>query len=366
MNIHCLRLYDFRNFSEMEVEFSPGINILYGENAQGKSNILEAVFFLTALKPTRAVREVELIKHDKSMAFVKGSFDTLRGMVDRQATLHRYKKKEVKEGETIKTRWSELSHYVAAVYFSPEDLSLVKGEPALRRRFLDQIISQVRPAHYKYTYGYYRVLSQRNALLKEIRKNSKLALSLDPWDEQLAQLGSLLILSRRELLDKISLISQNYYNSITQAQNHLDLSYISTVKETGSEPLRESFIQVLRSQRGVDISRSYTTIGPHRDDVEFLIDGKDAKIFASQGQQRLLSLCLKFAHRRILYLENSDEPILLLDDVMSELDLSKRRLILEGQDQQVFITTTDLNHIPEEILKKSRCFLVRDGTMMMT
>lgn len=363
MNIQSLRLYDFRNISELENRFSPGINILYGENAQGKSNILESIFYLSSLRPTRAVREVELIQHEKPLAFVRGSFDTRRGIVDRQVTLHRNKKKEVKEGETIKTRWSELFHPINAVYFSPEDLSLVKGEPALRRRFLDQIIFQVRPAHYKYLQGYYRVLSQRNALLKEIRKRSQSASSLDPWDEQMADLGSLLILSRLELIEKISAESRDYYKGITRHQNHLELKYKSSIDIEGKGSLREGFLHQLQSHRGVDIMRSYTTLGPHRDDVEFFIDGKEAKIFASQGQQRLLSLCLRFAQRKVLYLENGDEPILLLDDVMSELDLSKRRLILEGQGQQVFITTTDLSYIPEELLKHSQCFLVEDGKM---
>lgn len=362
LNVERLRLYDFRNISEADMVFSPGINILYGENAQGKSNILEAIFYLASLKPTRALRETELITYDMPRGFVRGMFNTARGEVERQVTLHRSQKKEVKEGETVKTKWSQL-YPLSAVYFSPEDLSIVKGEPAMRRGFLDRILLQIRPSQYKYIQSYYRVLSQRNALLKDIRKKNHPPASLSPWDEQLADLGALLISYRLDLLNRLSSACKDYFNAITGKKYDISFEYNCTLGEVSSENLREVFLKRLNSVRTVDIIRSCTTIGPHRDDVEILIDKKSAKSFASQGQQRILALCLKFSERQILREENGDEPILLLDDVMSELDAAKRRLIIEKQDRQVFITTTDLASIPEEILTKSRRFLVKEGRM---
>lgn len=362
MNLERLRLYDFRNISELDTRFSSRINILYGENAQGKSNILEAIHYLTVLKPTRASREIELIRHQKPLAFIKGAFNTQRGAMDRQITLRQHKKKEIKEGENLKTRWSELTP-LASVYFSPEDLNLVKGEPSLRRNFLDHLIFQLRPAQYRYLQNYYKVLSHRNALLKEIKRRSASASSLDPWDEQLAQWGSLLTGHRLAIMDKVSANCKNYYSDITRQKNSVELMYKSSIGVVVPASLQEIFLEKLRERRREDIARSYTTVGPHRDDVDIILDEKSAKSFASQGQQRLLSLCLRFAQRKILFEEYGDEPILLLDDVMSELDLSKRRYILEGQGQQVFITTTDIGSIPNEILKESECFLIQGGSI---
>lgn len=363
MDLQHLRVYDFRNFSELETNFSKGINVFCGENAQGKTNLLEAIFFLISLKPARAFKEQELIRYGKSRAFVKGLFGTKTGPVERQITLYENRKKVVKENEVAKARWQDLSTDIDGVYFSPEDLNLVKGEPSGRRKFLDMAIYQTRPGFFKYLQGYHRVLSQRNALLKDIRKAPSLKTTLDSWDEQLSNLGALFIIERLKVLQKIAELGINFYDSFTSGASKLNMIYQSTISYKNTETLKEDFIKSLRINREKDLYRCYTTIGPHRDDVKFLIDDKDARHYASQGQQRLITLCLKFAQRELLFMEKGEYPILLLDDVMSELDTQKRRLILEREDHQVFITTTDLRLIPQEILDKSSIYTIKSGVL---
>jgi len=363
MYLSNLRLYDFRNFSELDVTFNKGNNIFYGDNAQGKTNILEAIYFLSTLKPARAFREQELIRHERPLAFVKGVFDTAAGPVDRQITVYRDRKKTVQEGESIKTKWSELSPSISAVYFSPEDLNIVKGQPAERRRFLDNIIYQARPGFYKYLQGYQRVLTQRNILLKAIKSKPNLANTLDSWDEQLSGFGAQLICQRLKVLKQLATMAEDYFREFTGAAYSLKIIYKSEIDVGDMESVKQDFVKKLAASRKTDLQRSYTTIGPHRDDIDFLIEGKQVKSFGSQGQQRLVVLCLKFAQRNLLYAEKGEYPILLLDDVMSELDTYRRRLVLEQGNHQVFISTTDLNLLPENLLNKSSLFCVKAGSL---
>lgn len=363
MYLANLRLYDFRNFAELDVTFKKGINVFYGDNAQGKTNMLEAIYFLATLKPARAFREQELVRHERPLAFVKGIFNTEAGPVDRQVTVHRDRKKTVQEGESVKTKWSELSPSISAVYFSPDDIDIVKGQPAGRRRFIDNIIYQVRPGFYKYLQGYQRVLTQRNMLLKAIKLKPNLEKTLESWDEQLSEFGAQLIRERLKVLHQISSMAEDYFKIFTKESQSLKISYKSEIDVSDIESIKEDFKKKLGAYRETDMQRSYTTVGPHRDDIDFFIEGKHVKHYGSQGQQRLVVLCLKFAQRNLLYTQRGEYPILLLDDVMSELDIHRRQLILKQDNQQVFITTTDLKLLPEDILNKSFLYSVKAGAL---
>lgn len=363
MYLANLRLYDFRNFTELDAVFENGINVLYGDNAQGKSNLLESIYFLSTLKPARAFREQELIRHERPLAFVKGIFSTAAGVVDRQVTICRGRKKTVQEGESTKTKWSELSPGISAVYFSPDDVDIVKGQPAGRRRFIDNLIYQARPAFYRYLQGYHRVLSQRNTLLKTIRSKPNLAKTLDPWDEQLSEFGAQLTGLRLKVLEQLASMAEDFFRDFTGATDSLKISYKSEIRVGDVDFIKEDFKKKLLEHRKADIQRSYTTVGPHRDDIEFFINGKSVKYYGSQGQQRLVVLCLKFAQRNLLYAERGEYPILLLDDVMSELDSHRRQLLLEEEGHQVFISTTDKNMLPEKLLNKSALYRVEAGAL---
>jgi len=363
MYLANLRLYDFRNFPELDVILKNGINVFFGDNAQGKTNILEAIYFLATLKPARAFKEQELIRHERPLAFVKGIFNTDSGSVDRQVTIYRDRKKTVQEGESVKTRWSELFPGISAVYFSPDDIDIIKGQPAGRRRFVDNIIYQARPKFYKYLQGYQRVLSQRNMLLKAIRSNPALANTLDPWDDQLSEFGAQLMCQRLKVLEKLAGMAEEYFREFTGSGQALKIKYNSEIEIGDLDAVKADFRKKLAACRKRDLQRSYTTVGPHRDDIDFFIDGKNVKQYGSQGQQRLGVLCLKFAQRNLLYAETGEYPILLLDDVMSELDSHRRQLILEEEKHQVFISTTDLKLLPKSLLSNSSLYQVKAGTL---
>ena len=211
--------------------------------------------------------------------------------------------------------------------------------------------------------GYRRVLSQRNSLLKTIKTNRRIIQTLDSWDEQLAEFGSQLIKERLKVLYKISALSIEYFKDFVGNDVDLRINYLNTIKSKDSKSLKQDFLEALKACREKDILRRYTSVGPHRDDIEFLIDGMNVRHYGSQGQQRILVLCIKFAHRNLLFREKGEYPILLLDDVMSELDSHRRRLILEREENQVFITTTDLKFIPDEILSKSTLYSVKNGVL---
>jgi DNA replication and repair protein RecF len=363
MHLEALRLYNFRNFKELDINLDAGINIFYGDNAQGKTNLLESIFFLAGLKPLTNVSDADLIKYDMSAGYVRGVFDTRTGSVEREVAVYSDKKKIIKEGGIVKNKRSELSNSVSTVFFSPDDLSLVKGEPSGRRRFIDSVIYHTRPFYYKYLNGYYRVLSHRNTLLKSLKKNISNAGSLDPWDEQLSEFGTQLIRERIKFLEKISSISVDFFSEFTSGVSRLSIKYVCCIDCSQPYKIKQLFLKSLKERRNADIMRTYTTVGPHRDDIIFEIDGKDARFFGSQGQQRLLVLCLKFAQRHIIHVESGEYPILLLDDVMSELDSTRRSLILENEHHQVFITTTDIKFIPDNILKKSVVYHVVNGEL---
>lgn len=354
MRLSKLRLYDFRNFEKLDIEFNNGINILYGDNAQGKTNILESIFLISNFKPIIASKEAQLVRFGRPLAYVKGIFETDTGDVEREITLYKNKKKVIKEQGKKINRWDEVISDIKTVFFSPDDLEIVKGNPQTRRSYLDMLLYQTRPAQYKYLKSYNKVLSHRNRLLKSIRKDPKLINTLDPWDKQLSNLGALLIIERLKTLKNISKIAKKLFLRYTQGKSNLDIKYLSSVKIRDLKTLSKDFEILLKNKRNNDIMRTYTSIGPHRDDIQFLINGVDARYYASQGQQRLVTLCLKFTERDFLNEIYDTPPILLLDDVMSELDILRRKLILEDKKQQIFITTTDLEQFPDNILKKSK------------
>lgn len=356
MELEKLRFFDFRNFKNLDLSFKKGLNIIYGKNAQGKTNILEGIYLLCNFKPIVATREVELIRQQQPLAYIKGVFKSETGALEREITLFRDKKKIVKESGKKIHRLSEVRPDINAVFFSPDDINIIKGEPGLRRKYLDDILYQVRPSHYKYLQNYYRVLSQRNNLLKLIKKDRKLINTLDSWDEQLAGFGDRFVKERLKLLEVISNKVRELFLKFVEKQAKINIKYISSVRAKGIQSYKNDFRQLLISNRNTDILRSYTTIGPHRDNIIFYIDDLDARYYASQGQQRLLTLCLKFAQRDILKDFTGVYPLMLLDDVMSELDYDKRKAILEEKQQQIFLTTTDLIHIPEEDLNNAHTF----------
>ena len=241
-------------------------------------------------------------------------------------------------------RIGELLGHVCGVLFSPEDLQIVKEGPAERRRFMDMQLSQLRPAYFYALQRAVRTLNQRNALLKEIARNPSLLPTLDMWDEQLARVGAVICENRREAVDKLAQLARSAHLSLTGGREELNLRYVSQVAD--AQNVYEALLGRLARARSEDLRRMTTTVGVHRDDIAITIDGREARTFASQGQQRSAVLSLKLAQLEWAGQESGEAPILMLDDVMSELDPNRRRQLIERIDRvQTFVTCTDLSDL---------------------
>lgn len=370
MKINKIYAVNFRNYDSCSLELPSMINVFYGQNAQGKTNILEAIFYSAFGISHRSFAEDELLKLGKDAMAVGVAYSSQTGehtiKIKKYKQQERWKKEIELDGAKVKPK----EHYGAlnAVMFSPEDLQLVKGEPALRRRFFDMQISQTDPLYYDLLVKYNRVVQQRNRLLKEIRDNNAPLAVLQPWDEEFIRLAAAVTGKRLAALAKLKEIAGAIYASITGQKEQLLLRY--ELKANNSELLypeaaaaygEDFYRSHLAERQHVDILRGTTGIGPHRDDLQLLLDGMSMRSFGSQGQQRSGALALKLSQLEYVHRELGEFPVLLLDDVMSELDNSRRSqllLFIDGR-VQTFITVNDKELIPE--LDHNAYFMISQG-----
>ena len=346
MQVTSLSLSCFRNYEKAVIEPDAGVTVFTGPNAQGKTNILEALHLCCLGKSHRTSRDEELIQWGKDIARVTVKTAQRDGTHEVAVILSRTqkKKKTVRIGLRQAERIGELLGHVCGVLFSPEDLQIVKEGPAERRRFMDMQLSQLRPAYFYALQRAVRTLNQRNALLKEIARNPSLLPTLDMWDEQLARVGAVICENRREAVDKLAQLARSAHLSLTGGREELNLRYVSQVAD--AQNVYEALLERLARARSEDLRRMTTTVGVHRDDIAITIDGREARTFASQGQQRSAVLSLKLAQLEWAGQESGEAPILMLDDVMSELDPNRRRQLIERIDRvQTFVTCTDLSDL---------------------
>ncbi len=346
MRITQLTLRNFRNYDELTLAPDSGVTVFCGPNAQGKTNILEAIHLCCIGRSHRTSRDEELIRWGERTARVQLLSAQADGTHDISVVIGRdaKKKKTVRIGARQAERIGELLGHVCGVLFSPEDLAIVKSGPAERRRFIDMQLSQLRPAYFYALQRAVRTLNQRNALLKEIAKNPSLLPTLDMWDEQLAATGAAIARERREAVQSLCELAGEAHASLTEGRERLTLRYISQVEDAPDSA--ERLLARLHDARGEDLRRMTTTVGVHRDDIAIAIDGKEARTFASQGQQRSAVLALKLAQLDLAARERGEAPVLMLDDVMSELDPGRRRQLIERIDRvQTFVTCTDLSDL---------------------
>ena len=346
MRVKSLSLKNFRNYEQAVIEPDSGVTVFTGPNAQGKTNILEALHLCCLGRSHRTARDEELIRWGAANARVNILTHQQDGTHEVTILLdkHQKKKKTVRIGARQADRIGELLGHVCGVLFSPEDLSIIKDGPAERRRFIDMQLSQLRPQYFYALQRAVRTLNQRNALLQEIAKNPSLLPTLDMWDEQLAGIGAQIAQSRREAIAQLSQDAKAAHASLTDGREELRLWYISQTAEGGD--VAGQLLARLRAARSEDLRRMTTTVGIHRDDIGVTINGKEARTFASQGQQRSAVLSLKLAQLEMAARETGEAPILMLDDVMSELDPGRRRQLIERIDRvQTFVTCTDLSDL---------------------
>ena len=355
MIIESIELKNYRNYERLHMDFSSGTNILYGDNAQGKTNILEAVYVCSTTKSHRGSKDREMIRFGEEESHIK--LNVRKSGVPCRIDMH-LKKNKAKgiavNGVPIR-KASELFGIVNVVFFSPEDLNIIKNGPSERRRFLDLELCQLDKVYVHNLVQYNKVLLQRNRLLKELNFRPEYEETLDIWDMQLVQYGKELILCRHKFVEQLNEIVKKTHSQLSGGQEELLLAYEPNVD--GSQ-----FEQRLSQNRTMDRKLKTTNTGPHRDDINFLINDIDIRKFGSQGQQRTVALSLKLAEIDLVKQIVMDYPVLLLDDVLSELDRGRQQQLLSGIDQiQTMITCTGLDDFVDHRFPVDKIYKVVKG-----
>ena len=349
----------FRNLSLSNEPFSKGINILYGDNAQGKTNILEAVYFCAVGRSLRADNNRELVCFGKDEAHVQVEADTDNYPFTIDAHIHVSGNKSVKtlsiDCIAVKNT-RELFGRLMVVLFSPEDLRLIKSGPAERRRFMDMEICQLSPVYYSDLRDYHRALKQRNQLLKQLRRDRTHIDSLSIWDEQLSISGCRIMRTREGFVSKISDIARNIHAHITGGTEELALTYQPNITNP------DDYLNIMQKSHERDVISGTTSMGIHKDDILFTINGIPARNFGSQGQQRTAALSAKLAEIEIMRHGAKSTPVLLLDDVLSELDGSRQRFLLtQIRDLQTILTCTGLEDVLAKGISDAHIMQVKAG-----
>ena len=351
MWISKVKINNFRNYNEQEVELEKNVNVFYGENAQGKTNIIEAIFLCSMGKSFRAKQDKEMIKLNSQNAVIEIEFQK----TDRDGKIKIQlgnKKIIYVNGIKIK-KLSELLGNLNVVMFHPDDINILKGGPQNRRRFLDIMISQLKP-NYMHTLSLYsKTIEQRNNYLRQIKEEQKPESMLDIWDEELSGYAVIISKYRREFMEKIKEKIKKIHSEITDNKEDIEIEYLTECDD------KEKYLKLLKQRRKLDIIKGHTTKGIHRDDFMIYINGKQLSIYGSQGQHRTAMLSLKLSEVNIVEDEIGEKPILLLDDFMAELDQKRRNHFLEKiNDTQVIITCTDKIDIEN---KNILIYNVKDG-----
>ena len=353
MYINKIKLNNFRNYDEQEIVLDKNINIIYGNNGEGKTNILESIFISALGKSFRTNKEKELIKIGEDFAKIDIDFEKEDRVGNIKINIEN--KKNIFLNNVKLNKTSELLGNVYVVLFNPDDINILKQGPANRRKFLNIMISQLRPNYVYILNNYLKILEQRNAYLRQIKYENKNIELLDIWDEKLAELGEKIYLYRNDFIEKIIKKINKIHEKITNNKEIIKIKYISNCSN------KEKYLENLKNNRNYDIQKGFTTLGVHRDDFSIFINDKQVNIYGSQGQQRTVIISLKLSELEIIYDEIGERPILLLDDFMSELDKNRREYLLENIiENQIIITCTD-----KLILKNNvKFFKVENGKVL--
>ena len=357
MIIRSLELSNFRNYEKLNISFSPNVTILYGDNAQGKTNVLEALYTASTTKSQKGSKDKDMIKFNESESHIRMKVED--GDIERRIDMHLKSTKQkgvAIDGIPIR-KASELYGIMNIISFSPDDLGIIKEGPAERRRFIDMELCQLDKLYMHNFSGYNRALDQRNNLLKQISFNAELKGTLNVWDEQLINFGEYMIEKRNLFIKEISDIASKIHSIITENKETLEIQYLPSTD-------KESFRNELLSSREKDIILKMTNVGPHRDDMVFMVNGQDARKYGSQGQQRTAALTLKLAEIELVKKKTGKNPVLLLDDVLSELDRNRQNKLLENiSGVQTIVTCTGLEEFIKNRIKYDKVYRVTAGTI---
>jgi DNA replication and repair protein RecF len=368
MYIENLVLKDYRNYENLQIDFENKVNVILGENAQGKTNVMESIYVLAMAKSHRTTNDKDLIRWDQEYAKIEGRVQKNRGSLPMQLVIS----KKGKKAKCNHIEQQKLSQYVGnmnVVMFAPEDLHLVKGSPQVRRRFIDMEIGQVSPIYLHDMSQYQKILQQRNHFLKmmQIQKNSN-DVMLEILTDQFIQMAAKIVLKRFEFIRLLEKWAEPIHSGISRGLEKLKIEYKPSVDVSEHQELSkmiERFENKFAEVRKREVDRGVTLFGPHRDDLLFYVNDRDVQTFGSQGQQRTTALSIKLAEIELIHSEIKEYPILLLDDVLSELDDYRQSHLLntiQGK-VQTFVTTTSVEGIDHQTLKEAATFTVDTGSI---
>ncbi|MCT4418724.1 DNA replication/repair protein RecF [Leuconostoc falkenbergense] len=370
MELESLTLKNYRNYGDLTLEFSDGVNVFLGENAQGKTNLLESIYVLALARSHRTSSDKDLIQWSEKEATISGRVK--HAISDTPLSLNFSNKG--KKARVNHLEQSKLSQYIGqlnVILFAPEDLELVKGAPSVRRRFIDMEFGQMNPLYLYNTTQYKRILKERNAYLKRLQlKQTTDTVFLDVLSEQLVNVGAQILLARESFLKKLEQAAQPIHAEISDQRETLHLVYNSSVNFDEKDDLAgvtAAFEASLLKQRAREIMMGSTLLGPHRDDLQFIVNDNDVAVFGSQGQQRTTALAVKLAEIDLMQQETGEYPVLLLDDVLSELDANRQtHLLLAIQDKvQTFITAPSLTDVARQLIHTPKVFHVKHGEITL-
>ena len=374
MFFNQLRLINYRNFLDINLDFDRNINIFIGNNAQGKTNMLEALNFVITGKSYRTNYDKQLINWDNKITYLHASISKQENNSKIHVSIND-KSKDIDESKLIKTikinhnfiKRPQLNKEFKGVVFSPEHLQIIKGSPSLRRKFLNEQIFQVYPLYYKYLLRYNRILAHRNNILKKNNSNKDKEKNLLLWNSQLIEYGTFIVLTRSKFLKKINDVADIFHKEITENKESLKLVYQTNVYSQGEEKIdqiKEEFKKKIKNNKEKELSTKTTLIGPHRDDFLVYINQVNVAFYGSQGQQRTAILTLKLAEVDLIKERENMYPVLFLDDVMSELDEKRRYFLLDliiNKKIQTFITSISLNYFNKDVLDIGKIFKMEKG-----
>lgn len=357
MIIKSLELANFRNYETLDIHFDKGTNILYGDNAQGKTNILEAIYVSATTKSHKGSKDKEIIHFDKEEAHIRTYLE--KEDIEYKVDMHLRKNKSkgiAIDGNKIK-KAADLMGLLNIVFFSPEDLAIIKNGPSERRRFADMELCQL-DSFYLYNLNHYnKIINQRNKLLKDMYFNPGLKETLNIWDSQLVSFGSKIIERRRVFIEQLNEIIYGIHKKLSGDKEELIIHYEPDVEI-------DSFEDALKKSQEKDMKLKQTHVGPHRDDFSFMAENIDIRKFGSQGQQRTAALSLKLSEIELVKKITKDTPVLLLDDVLSELDSNRQNYLLNSiGDIQTIITCTGLDEFVNNRFEINKVFKVVEGTI---
>ena len=358
MRINNLECSGFRNLAPLQIEPSPGINVIYGENAQGKTNLLESIWMCSGMKSFRGAKDAELKGFDTQCAKVRLCYTDLRR--EHTAELRIAERRSASLNGVSLPSAAGLIGKFRAVVFSPAFLSIVQNGPAERRRFIDAAVCQLKPAYAQKLADYSRLLRQRNSLLKDIQMETALLDMLDVIDLQMSALAAEITAERTDYLSLLTPHADGIYSGLSGGRETLSFRYLRKSGDEGSD-----YQDIFKANRKTDLVLKSTTAGPHRDDVEICVNGISARLYGSQGQQRSCALTMKLAEASVVKAQTGEEPVTLLDDVMSELDTGRQDYILNHiKSRQVFITCCD----PGTVLRltEGKRFFIQNGQVECT